>query len=190
MDIVLTILSVAVVAGAFSIKRLSDTIKSYSDSYGSEAGKIDAASKKLDQIELQVARTTELAEGIKSDISEKSEYRRVQRQKLEELCEHINIPSEIFIMGLRSGEEIGTLTIKPESNTVIERSILRAKVLTGLYFPTVIEDMNGYLLSVRMFIDKYESQPGAITIVDINKVSKECRALNSKLLSLSKSLAV
>jgi hypothetical protein len=92
MEIILTLLIVAVFAGAFSIKRLIDMLKSYSQSYGAEIGKIDATTRKLDEIQIQLAQSVKISESIKSDIQHGAwrsrELELLKRQKLEEYLLH------------------------------------------------------------------------------------------------------
>ena len=68
MEVILTILTFAVVVGGYAINPLNDLVKSYSAGYGAEAGKIDANTQKLDEIQNQIAQSVEISESIKRDI--------------------------------------------------------------------------------------------------------------------------
>ena len=88
IDIVLSILSVVIALGGYAIKRLSDSVESYSKSYGSEVGKIDANTHKLKEIQRQLSESVEISESIKKDISHSAwrerELELLKREKLEQ----------------------------------------------------------------------------------------------------------
>jgi hypothetical protein len=87
MDIVITILTVAVIFGGYALKRLHETVSSYSKSFGDESGKIDATTQKLDDIQVQLAQSVEITESIKNDIEQgawrERELELLKREKLE-----------------------------------------------------------------------------------------------------------
>lgn len=87
MEIVLIILTIAILCGAYALKRLHESVKSYSKGFGQEVGKIDATTHKLDEIQAQLAQTVEITESIKTDIEHGSwrekELELLKRQKLE-----------------------------------------------------------------------------------------------------------
>ena len=88
MEIILAILTIAIIAGGYSIKRLSDTVKAYSKSYGTQIGKIDATTHKLAEIQDQLAQSVKISESIKSDIEHgawrQKELELLKREKLEQ----------------------------------------------------------------------------------------------------------
>ena len=88
MELILLILTLAILAGGYSIRRLNDLIKSYSKSYGAEVGKIDANTKKLDEIQRQLAQSVQISESIKTDIQHGAwrsrELELLKREKLEQ----------------------------------------------------------------------------------------------------------
>lgn len=87
MDIILIMLTVAVFFGGYALKRLHDTVSSYSKSFGNESGKIDATTKKLDDIQSQLAQSVAITESIKRDIEQgawrERELEMLKREKLE-----------------------------------------------------------------------------------------------------------
>jgi hypothetical protein len=87
MEIILSILTIAVIFGAYALKRLHDSVKSYSQSFGAESGKIDATTQKLDLIQSQLAQSVEITESIKKDIEQgawrERELELLKRGKLE-----------------------------------------------------------------------------------------------------------
>lgn len=88
MEVILTILTFAVVVGGYAIKRLNDSVKSYSVGYGAEAGKIDANTQKLDEIQNQLSQSVKISESIKRDIEQgawrERELELLKREKLEQ----------------------------------------------------------------------------------------------------------
>lgn len=88
MEIVLSVLTLIVALGGYSIKRLNDLVRSYSQSYGSEVGKIDAHTHKLKEIQLQLSQSVEISESIKREISHSAwrdrELELLKREKLEQ----------------------------------------------------------------------------------------------------------
>jgi hypothetical protein len=87
MEIILSILTIAVILGAYALKRLHDSVKSYTQSFGAESGKIDATTQKLDLIQSQLAQSVEITESIKKDIEQgawrERELELLKREKLE-----------------------------------------------------------------------------------------------------------
>ncbi len=88
MDLILVVLTIAVAFGAYAIKRLNDSVKSYSKSHGKELGKIEATSQKLDVVHKQLAQSVEITESIKKDIEQgawrERELELLKREKLEQ----------------------------------------------------------------------------------------------------------
>lgn len=88
IEIILIVLSILISLGGYAIKRLSDLVRSYSKSYGSEIGKIDANTHKLKEIQLQLAQSVEISESIKNEISHTAwrhrELELLKREKLEQ----------------------------------------------------------------------------------------------------------
>lgn len=88
IEIILSVLSLVIALGAYAIKRLNDVFKSYSKSYGSEIGKIDANTHKLEEIQLQLSQSVEISESIKTEISHSAwrdrELELLKREKLEQ----------------------------------------------------------------------------------------------------------
>jgi predicted TIM-barrel enzyme len=185
---ILDALAIAMFVGGYFIYRIHDLVKAYSKGYGNESGKIDAATHKLSQLEKQVEATTRVAEEIKTELIEKAESRRVLRQKLEELCEEINIPTNIIVNSLRSGEKSGTISIRPENMEKIENSLLKTKVLSAIYFKKCAERINNHNELLRIFIDKYDRDEGNVDIDDFKGIILECREINSEIIKLGSEL--
>ena len=105
MEIILIILSIATVAGGYAIKRLNDSVKSYSKSYGAEVAKIDVNTHKLDEIQKQLAQSVEISESIKSDIAHgawrEKELELLKREKLEQYLLNYYEAIENFHLKLR-----------------------------------------------------------------------------------------
>ena len=87
MEFTLAILTVAVILGGYALKRLNDSVKSYSKSFGDESGRIDATTQKLNDIQSQLAQSVEITESIKKDIEQgawrERELELLKRVKLE-----------------------------------------------------------------------------------------------------------
>jgi hypothetical protein len=87
MDIVITILTIAVIFGGYALKKLHETVSSYGKSFGEESGKIDATTQKLDDIQVQLAQSVEITESIKKEIEQgawrERELELLKREKLE-----------------------------------------------------------------------------------------------------------
>ncbi len=87
MDVVITILTIAVMFGGYALKRLHESVSTYSKSFGEESGKIDATTRKLDDIQEQLAQSVEITESIKKDIEQgawrERELELLKREKLE-----------------------------------------------------------------------------------------------------------
>jgi hypothetical protein len=87
METILIILTIAVICGGYALKRLDDSLKSYSKSFGEESGKIDATTKKLDDIQGQLVQSVHISESIKRDIEQgawrERELELLKREKLE-----------------------------------------------------------------------------------------------------------
>lgn len=88
MEITLIILSIAILFGAYALNRLHELVKSYSNGFGQELGKVDATTHKLDEIKAQIAQTVEITESIKTDIGHvawrEKELELLKREKLED----------------------------------------------------------------------------------------------------------
>jgi len=86
-DVVITVLTIAVIFGGYALKRLHESVSSYSKSFGQESGKIDATTQKLDDIQYQLAQSVEITESIKKDIEHgawrERELEILKREKLE-----------------------------------------------------------------------------------------------------------
>jgi len=143
MEIILTILIIAVVAGGYAIKRLNDSVKSYSKGYGAEAGKIDANTKKLDEIQSQLAQSVEISESIKRDIEHGAwrdrELELLKREKLEQYL-------------LNYYEAIENLSRKMRENffydeTPYDKSCeAKLSMLQKLYLPELDQEHREYLI--------------------------------------------
>jgi hypothetical protein len=87
IDIVLTILTIAVIFGGYALRKLHQAVSAYSKSFGEESGKIDATTKKLEDIQNQLAQSVEITESIKKDIQQgawrERELELLKREKLE-----------------------------------------------------------------------------------------------------------
>jgi len=87
MEIVLGILTIAVVFGVYALKRLNEAVSSYTKSFGEETGKIDATTKKIDDLQVQLAQSVAITESIKKDIEQgawrERELEILKREKLE-----------------------------------------------------------------------------------------------------------
>jgi len=88
MDILLGVLTVAVIFGIYALKRLHEAVSSYTKSFGEEAGKIDATTKKIDELQIQLAQSVAITESIKKDIEQgawrERELELLKREKLED----------------------------------------------------------------------------------------------------------
>lgn len=69
------------------LKRLHESVSSYSKSFGQESGKIDATTQKLNNIQDQLAQSVKITESIKKDIEigawRERELELLKREKLE-----------------------------------------------------------------------------------------------------------
>ena len=87
MEIILSALTIAVILGGYALKRLHDSVKSYTQSFGAESGKIDATTQKLDVIQSQLVQSVAITESIKRDIEQGAwrdrELELLKREKLE-----------------------------------------------------------------------------------------------------------
>jgi len=143
MEIILTVLILASIAGGYAIKRLSDSVKSYSKGYGAEAGKIDANTQKLDKILVQLAQSVEISESIKRDIEHGAwrdrELELLKREKLEQYL-------------LNYYEAIENLTSKMRGSlfydeTPYDKSCdAKLSMLQKLYLPELDEEHRAYLI--------------------------------------------
>lgn len=148
MEILLSFLTFAVIAGGYSIKRLNDSVKSYSNSYGAEAGKIDANTHKLDEIQRQLAQSVEISESIRSDIEHgawrERELELLKREKLEQYL-------------LNYYDAVENLTRKMREaffydETPYDKSCeAKLSMLQKLYLPELDEEHRAYLLVSAKF---------------------------------------
>lgn len=182
---ILGALTIAMCAGAYFIYRIHDMVKAYSNGYGNESGKIDAATLKLSQLEQQIEATTRVAEEIKTELIEKAESRRILRKKLEELCEEINIPTNIIINSLRSGTEKGTISIRSENMEKIENSLLKTRVLSAIYFRQFVSRIDSHNESLRKFIDKYDRDDSNLDVDDFKGIINECREIHFEITKMA-----
>ena len=148
MEIILTILTFAVVIGGYAIKRLNDSVKSYSNGYGAEAGKIDANTRKLEEIQSQLAQSVEISESIKRDIEHGAwrarELELLKREKLEQYL-------------LNHYEAIENLTRKMKESFFYDETPYdktceaKLSMLQMLYLPELDEEHREYLIVSAKF---------------------------------------
>lgn len=148
MEIILTILTFAVAVGGYAIKRLNDSVKSYSKSYGAEVGKIDANTLKLDEIQSQLAQSVEISESIKRDIEHgawrERELELLKREKLEQYL-------------INYYEAIENLTRKMKENFFYDETPYdktceaKLSMLQKLYLPELDEEHRAYLVVSAKF---------------------------------------
>tara|TARA_Y100000296_G_scaffold85723_1_gene122650 strand:+ start:804 stop:1430 length:627 start_codon:yes stop_codon:yes gene_type:complete len=148
MEIILTLLTLVIALGGYALKRLNDTVKSYSKSYGSEVAKIDANTHKLSEIQEQLAQSVQISESIKKDIAHSAwrdrELELLKREKLEQYL--LNYYEAIENLSRRMNESFFY-----DKSPYDKSHEAKISMLQKLYLPEIDEEHKKYMLVSAAF---------------------------------------
>lgn len=135
------ILFLMICVGSYALKQLHKASESYIKSFGSEAGKIEALTKKLDEVSLQQALLTRVTETVKNDIEHQAWMRKesisLKTRKLEEFIIE-------FIQDQDVRHQHRDMVVAGNRDVLDQSSNLKLKMLRYLYLPELKDQHEQY----------------------------------------------